>query len=60
MHAKMVIDVINREKCFCRKPLALNYDELNKIIDLYDSSNVNVSVGFNRRFSPLAIQIKKP
>ena len=60
MHAKMVIDVIKSGKSvFVEKPLALNYDELNKIIDLYDSSNVNVSVGFNRRFSPLAIQIKK-
>jgi predicted dehydrogenase len=60
MHAKMVTDVIESGKSvFVEKPLALNYDELNKIIDLYDSSNVNVSVGFNRRFSPLAIQMKK-
>jgi predicted dehydrogenase/threonine dehydrogenase-like Zn-dependent dehydrogenase len=60
MHAKMVIDVMKSGKSvFVEKPLALNYDELNKILDLYESSNVNVSVGFNRRFSPLALLMKK-
>ncbi len=60
MHAKMTIDAINAGKnVFVEKPLALNEVELNQIIENYNSKNVNVSVGFNRRFAPLAIKMKK-
>ncbi len=41
------------------EPLALSEEELDQIIDNYESSDVNISVGFNRRFAPLSKQMKK-
>ena len=60
MHAKMTIEAINSGKnVFVEKPLALNENELNEIIQNYNSKDVNVSVGFNRRFAPLTKKMKK-
>ena len=60
MHAKMTIEAINAGKSvFVEKPLALNEVELDEIIKSYNSKDVNVSVGFNRRFAPLAMKMKK-
>ena len=60
MHAKMAIEAINAGKSvFVEKPLALNESELDDIIEKYNSKDVNVSVGFNRRFAPLAQKMKK-
>lgn len=60
MHAKMTMEAINAGKSvFVEKPLALNESELNEIIENYNSKDVNVSVGFNRRFAPLAKKMKK-
>jgi len=60
MHAKMAIEAINAGKnVFVEKPLALNQAELDEIIKNYNSKDVNVSVGFNRRFAPLAKKMKK-
>ena len=60
MHAKMVLEAINAGKSvFVEKPLALNERDLDEIIKSYNSRDVNVSVGFNRRFAPLAKKMKK-
>ncbi len=60
MHAKMTLDVMQAGKSvFVEKPLALTKEELDQIIEAHQSKNVNVSVGFNRRFAPLAKQMKK-
>ena len=60
MHAKMTIEAINSGKSvFVEKPLALNENELDVIIKNYNLKDVNVSVGFNRRFAPLAKKMKK-
>jgi predicted dehydrogenase len=60
MHAKMAIEAIKAGKSiFVEKPLALNKRELDKIIENYNSKDVNVSVGFNRRFAPLTKKMKK-
>ncbi len=60
MHAKMTIEAINSGKnVFVEKPLALNKNELNEIIKAYNANNVNITVGFNRRFAPLAKKMKK-
>lgn len=60
MHAKMVIETIKAGKSvFVEKPLALNKNELDEIIKIYNTSNVNLTVGFNRRFAPLAKNMKK-
>ncbi|QCX38825.1 zinc-binding dehydrogenase [Aureibaculum algae] len=59
-HAKFVIETLKAGKSvFVEKPLALNQDELTEIIEVYNKSNVSLSVGFNRRFAPLAQQMKK-
>ena len=60
MHAKMAIEAITAGKSvFVEKPLALNESELDEIIENYNSKDISVSVGFNRRFAPLAKKMKK-
>jgi predicted dehydrogenase/threonine dehydrogenase-like Zn-dependent dehydrogenase len=59
-HARMVKEALNSNKhVFVEKPLALNNEELEEIIQAYKNSGLTVSVGFNRRFAPLAIEMKK-
>ena len=59
-HARMVTETANAGKSvFVEKPLALSEEELFKVIESYEKNNINISVGFNRRFAPLAIQMKK-
>ncbi|ANW94970.1 dehydrogenase [Wenyingzhuangia fucanilytica] len=60
MHASMVLETIKADKSvFVEKPLALTAEELNEIVKEYNQRNVSISVGFNRRFAPLAKQMKK-
>jgi len=60
MHAHMVLECIKANKSvFVEKPLALTLEELIKIEEAYGKSKSSVSVGFNRRFAPLAQQMKK-
>ena len=40
---------------FVEKPLALNDEELERVLDVAARSDRNLMVGFNRRFSPLAL-----
>lgn len=59
MHAPMVLDYIQAGKSvFVEKPLAIKETELQAIIDAYIDNNINISVGFNRRFAPLAQKMK--
>ncbi|MDY7394195.1 bi-domain-containing oxidoreductase [Aureibaculum sp. 2210JD6-5] len=59
-HAKFVIETLKAGKSvFVEKPLALNETELAEIIEAYNKSNGTLSVGFNRRFAPLAKNMKK-
>ena len=63
-HAKIVNEALIAGKhVFVEKPLALNQIELDQIIDTYyqvnKSSNLSLTVGFNRRFSPHTQAIKK-
>lgn len=52
-HAEMVIESLNAGKnVFVEKPLALNEEELERIIKAYQESGKTLTVGFNRRFSP--------
>ncbi|AZQ44691.1 bi-domain-containing oxidoreductase [Nonlabens ponticola] len=60
LHAPMVIKALEANKnVFVEKPLALNGDELDKIIDAYKNSNASITVGFNRRFAPHAVKMKE-
>ncbi|MFK2819103.1 bi-domain-containing oxidoreductase [Flavobacteriaceae sp. LMIT009] len=59
MHAPMVLECIEAGKSvFVEKPLAIKKEELESIIESYIDNNVNISVGFNRRFAPLAQKMK--
>lgn len=59
-HASLVKQALNAGKnVFVEKPLALNRNELNEIIDVYKNSNKSLTVGFNRRFSPITVKIKQ-
>ena len=58
-HASMVLETMQAGKSvFVEKPLAIKEEELDEIVFNYDKSNVNVSVGYNRRFAPLAQKMK--
>ena len=59
-HAKLVINGLkNLKHVYVEKPLAMNYSELMEIKEVYASSemNLNLLVGFNRRFSPLTTKL---
>ncbi|MDD3546565.1 MAG: bi-domain-containing oxidoreductase [Kiritimatiellae bacterium] len=59
LHAQQVCDCLNAGKnVFVEKPLALNCSQLDEVIAAAASSTANLTVGFNRRFSPHAKLIK--
>ncbi len=59
-HASLVVQALDHGKhVFVEKPLALNLTELEQIIDAIENSKKTVTVGFNRRFAPLAVKMKK-
>ena len=64
-HAKLVVESLNAGKnTFVEKPLALNPDELDQIIEAYNNpqqktNSQTLTVGFNRRFSPHLIKVKQ-
>ncbi len=58
LHASLVAECLNKNKnVFVEKPLALNIDELNKIIYAYNKKDLSLTVGFNRRFAPFSKKI---
>lgn len=74
LHAKICVEVLQAGKhVFVEKPLALNKEELDSIINSYHSSlktqnpapdvfrgsKLTLTVGFNRRFSPYSVRLKK-
>ena len=59
-HAKQVLEGLNAEKhVFVEKPLALNIEDLNNILDCKQKTDKTVTVGFNRRFSPFSQSAKQ-
>jgi len=58
-HAAQVIECLQAGKSvFVEKPLALTRAELAAITAEYNKQEVALSVGFNRRFAPLATKMK--
>ena len=59
-HADYVIQSLEAGKnVFVEKPLAMNYNELEEVKNLYERSQTQLMVGFNRRFAPVSLAIKK-
>lgn len=62
MHRRMVCETLAAGKSvFVEKPLCLNETELTEITEAYKAAphGTTLTVGFNRRFSPFAVQMKK-
>ncbi len=61
LHSGMVLDALRAGKSvFVEKPLCLNAEELDSIIEAYKAApaGTTLTVGFNRRFSPFAVKMK--
>jgi predicted dehydrogenase/threonine dehydrogenase-like Zn-dependent dehydrogenase len=59
-HAHFVMEALkNGKHVFVEKPLAMKEDELDEIKNYCQQNNRSVMVGFNRRFSPVAVEMKK-
>lgn len=61
LHAPMVLETLKAGKSvFVEKPLCLNEEEMNQIIEAYQAApkGTTLTVGFNRRFSPFAEKLK--
>jgi polar amino acid transport system substrate-binding protein len=51
----MIIEAAKAGKhIFVEKPIAMNYEDCKKIYDIIGEKKVNFTIGFNRRFAPLA------
>ena len=58
-HAKFSEEILLAGKhVFVEKPLALNTEELERVIAAQQASGKTITVGFNRRFSPHSEKIK--
>ncbi|MBA3443212.1 MAG: Gfo/Idh/MocA family oxidoreductase [Pyrinomonadaceae bacterium] len=60
LHASLAAQALRSNRhVFVEKPLALNDEELNSLLGAATESRGCLMVGFNRRFSPLAIKAKE-
>ena len=62
-HSKMIISALeNQKNVFVEKPLAINLEDIDLIENAYikanKENNINLMVGFNRRFAPLVTRMK--
>ena len=59
-HSKQVLEGLNSNKhVFVEKPLALNLEDLESIIESESKNDKTITVGFNRRFSPFSLSAKE-
>ncbi len=65
LHARQVIAALNAGKhVFVEKPLCINEEQLNQIVETYSEIQNSKSeipllmVGYNRRFAPMAVNLK--
>lgn len=60
LHAPMVIEGLKGNRhIFVEKPLCLTREEMMQIDEAFSSSNGTVMVGFNRRFAPASVAVRK-
>jgi predicted dehydrogenase/threonine dehydrogenase-like Zn-dependent dehydrogenase len=59
-HADLCIQALQAGKfVFVEKPLAINRQQLEAVKDAVQKAKQHVMVGFNRRYAPLALQMKE-
>jgi predicted dehydrogenase/threonine dehydrogenase-like Zn-dependent dehydrogenase len=59
-HASMTLEALKAGKhVFVEKPLALTFEELSAIQNVYNQQDKTLTVGFNRRFSPFITDAKQ-
>jgi len=60
LHAQYSIEAMKKGKAvFVEKPMALNKKEMEEVFKTIQETGVSYLVGFNRRFSKYAVEIKK-
>jgi len=60
LHAPIAAETARAGKhVFVEKPLAMTYEQCREVYEAVTAGKVNLTVGFNRRFSPLAQQMKR-
>lgn len=60
LHAPLTIEAAKAGKhIFVEKPIALTYEQCQEVYKAINQSQVNLTIGFNRRFSPLAQRAKR-
>ena len=60
LHSKIAAEGLSKGKyVFVEKPLAISPEHLEQIVEAWKTSNGNIMVGFNRRFAPLAKEVKE-
>lgn len=60
LHAPLVLEALQHGRhIFVEKPLCLALTELQEIDAAYEKSQGTVQVGFNRRFAPASVELKK-
>ena len=60
LHAQMAIKALRAGKAvFLEKPMAVTSDELDTLVKTLKETNMPFTVGFNRRFSKYALEIKR-
>ncbi|MBC7900710.1 MAG: Gfo/Idh/MocA family oxidoreductase [Saprospiraceae bacterium] len=59
-HARQAIDALNADKhVFIEKPMAVTLEECRAINEAVKTSGKQLMVGFNRRFAPFYVEMKK-
>jgi predicted dehydrogenase/threonine dehydrogenase-like Zn-dependent dehydrogenase len=59
-HARLTVAALKAEKhVFCEKPLALTREQLAEIAAALQTSARLLTVGYNRRFAPLAVEMRR-
>jgi len=60
LHFRMIMDAAEAGKAiYVEKPMCLTEGELDKIVKVISEKKVPLVVGFNRRYSPLAVKAKE-
>ena len=59
-HCRISVDALNAGKhVLCEKPMAMNYEEAKKMIEARDKSGKILTIGYQNRFRPDGMYLKK-